>query len=202
MQNYYKKSNAITKFGSACRGGKRYSFQQYNERVNQLAHYLLQSGVQRGDRIGILCKNNHPFPSVMMASLKIGAVCIPLNHQLTAYELETIVKEAKLKVLVIDEEFHEALKIDAVKEIPYVIQTTKEGFGSFELTLQEQPSTEPNVEVHEDDDAIYLFTSGTTGQAKACVIGHKTYIIILQRLQDKEKFRQENAFYPCIHCSI
>ncbi|HDR3895326.1 MULTISPECIES: class I adenylate-forming enzyme family protein [Bacillus] len=155
-------------------GEKRYSFQQYNERVNQLAHYLLHNGVQRGDRIGILCKNNHPFPSVMMASLKIGAVCIPLNHQLTAYELETIVKEAKLKVLVIDEEFSEVLlKIDAVKEIPYVIQTTKEGFGSFELELQKQPTSEPNVEVHEEDDAIYLFTSGTTGQAKACVIGHK-----------------------------
>lgn len=52
-------------------GKKRYSFQQYNERVNQFAHYLLYNGVQRGDRIGILCKNNHPFPSVMMASLKI-----------------------------------------------------------------------------------------------------------------------------------
>ncbi|WP_242214722.1 class I adenylate-forming enzyme family protein [Bacillus cereus group sp. BfR-BA-01383] len=155
-------------------GEKRYLFQQYNERVNQLAHYLLHCGVQRGDRIGILCKNNHPFPSVMMASLKIGAVFIPLNHQLTTYELETIVKEAKLKVLVIDNEFSEALlKIEAVKEIPYVIETTKEGFGSFELKLKEQPITEPNVEVHEEDDAIYLFTSGTTGQAKACVIGHK-----------------------------
>ena len=43
---------------------------------------------------------------------------IPLNHQLTVYELETIVKEAKLKVLVIDEEFSEVLlKVDAVKEI-------------------------------------------------------------------------------------
>ena len=52
----------------------------------------------------------------MMASLKIGAVFIPLNHQLTVYELETIVKEAKLKVLVIDEEFSEVLlKVDAVK---------------------------------------------------------------------------------------
>lgn len=50
---------------------KRYSFQQYNERVNQLAQYLLHNGVQRGERIGILCKNNHPFPSVMMACLKI-----------------------------------------------------------------------------------------------------------------------------------
>lgn len=155
-------------------GEKRYSFQQYNERVNQLAHYLLHTGMERGDRIGILCKNNHPFPSVMMASLKIGAVFIPLNHQLTAYELESIVKEARLKVLVIDDEFSEVvLNINGVKEIPYVIETTKEGFGSFELKLKEQPITEPNVEVHEDDDAIYLFTSGTTGQAKACVIGHK-----------------------------
>ncbi|QUG84873.1 class I adenylate-forming enzyme family protein [Bacillus nitratireducens] len=155
-------------------GEKRDSFQRYNERVNQLAHYLLHTGVKRGDRIGILCKNNHPFPSVMMASLKIGVVFIPLNHQLTAYELESIVKEARLKVLVIDDEFSEVvLKIDAVKEIPYVIETTKEGFGSFELKLKEQPITDPNVEVHEDDDAIYLFTSGTTGQAKACVIGHK-----------------------------
>ncbi|MGR3774335.1 class I adenylate-forming enzyme family protein [Bacillus paramycoides] len=155
-------------------GEKRYSFQQYNERVNQLAHYLLHSGVQKGDRIGVLCKNNHPLPTIMMASLKIGAVFIPLNHQLTAYELESIVKEARLKVLVIDDEFSEVvLKVDAVKEIPNVIETTKEGFGAFELKLQEQPMTEPNVAVHEDDDAIFLFTSGTTGSAKACVIGHK-----------------------------
>ncbi len=63
-----------------------------------------------------------------------------------------IVKEAKLKVLVIDEEFSEVLlKVDAVKEIPYVIETTKEGFGSFELKLQEQPITEPTVDVHEDE---------------------------------------------------
>ncbi|MCW9132666.1 acyl--CoA ligase [Bacillus paramycoides] len=155
-------------------GEKRYSFQQYNERVNQLAHYLLHSSVQKGDRIGVLCKNNHPLPTIMMASLKIGAVFIPLNHQLTAYELESIVKEARLKVLVIDDEFSEVvLKVDAVKEIPNVIETTKEGFGAFELKLQEQPITEPNVAVHEDDDAIFLFTSGTTGSAKACVIGHK-----------------------------
>ncbi|TKH12499.1 acyl--CoA ligase [Bacillus wiedmannii] len=186
-------------------GEKKYSFQQYNERVNQLAHYLLQSGVQKGDRIGILCKNNHPFPSVMMASLKIGAVCIPLNHQLTAFELETIVKEAKLKVLVIDEEFKEILlKIDAVKEIPYVIKTTEEGFGSFELTLQEQPMTEPNVEVHEEDDAIYLFTSGTTGQAKACVIGHKNLHHYFAEIAGQREFPAGERFlsvHPLFHMS-
>ena len=57
-------------------------------------------------------------------------------------------------MLVIDEEFSEVLlNVDAVKEIPYV--------------SSKQPMTEPNVEVHEDDDAIYLFTSGTTGRGKS-----------------------------------
>ena len=37
-------------------GEKRYSFQQYNERVNQFAHYLLHNGVQRGDRIEYYAK--------------------------------------------------------------------------------------------------------------------------------------------------
>ncbi|MBJ8112433.1 acyl--CoA ligase [Bacillus cereus group sp. N6] len=186
-------------------GGKRYRFQQYNERVNQLAHYLLHNGVQRGDRIGILCKNNHPFPSIIIASLKIGAVFIPLNHQLTIYELETIVKDAKLKILVIDEEFSEVvLKIDAVKEIPYVIETTKEGFGSVELKLQEQPIVEPNVEIHEDDDAIYLFTSGTTGQAKACVIGHKNLHHYFTEVAGKEEIPAGERFlsvHPLFHMS-
>ncbi|MCP1124308.1 acyl--CoA ligase [Bacillus sp. 3103sda1] len=157
-------------------GGARYSFKEYNERVNQLAHYLLNSGVQKGDRIGVLCKNNHPFPTIMMASLKIGAVLIPFNHQLTIYELETIVKEAKLKVLFYDAEFNEVLsKVEAVKEIQHVLETgeSMEVSNLFELRLQDQPKTEPMVEVHEDDDAIFLFTSGTTGNAKACVIGHR-----------------------------
>lgn len=186
-------------------GKKRYSFQQYNERVNQLAHYLLESGVQRGDRIGILCKNNHPFPTIMMASLKIGAVFIPLNHQHTAYELETIVKEAKLKALFIDDECNEMLsKVESVKEIPYVIETTKEGFGSFELRLQEQPITEPNVEVHEDDDAIFLFTSGTTGQAKACVIGHKNLHYYFTEIAGQREIPAGERFlsvHPLFHMS-
>lgn len=106
-------------------------------------------------------------------------------------------------MLVIDEEFSEVLlNVDAVKEIPYVIQTTKEGFGSFELELQKQPTTEPNVEVHEEDDAIYLFTSGTTGQAKACVIGHKNLHHYFAEIAGQREIPAGERFYLCIHCSI
>lgn len=66
-------------------GTKRYTFKEYNERVNQMAHYLLSIGVQKGNMVGLLCKNNHPVPTIIMAAIKIGAVAVPLSWQLTSF---------------------------------------------------------------------------------------------------------------------
>lgn len=188
-------------------GGKRYSFKEYNERVNQLAHFLLELGIQKGDRIGILCKNNHPFPTIMMASLKIGAILIPFNHQLTSYELETIIQEAKLKMLFYDTEFKAVLsKIDAVKEILMTIETghQMDVAPSFERLLQKQSKNEPAVTVHEDDDAIFLFTSGTTGNAKACVIGHRNLYNYFTEVAGQSEIPAGQRFlsvHPLFHMS-
>ncbi|MBO1581495.1 class I adenylate-forming enzyme family protein [Bacillus sp. XF8] len=188
-------------------GGKRYSFKEYNERVNQLAHFLLELGIQKGDRIGILCKNNHPFPTIMMASLKIGAILIPFNHQLTSYELETIIQEAKLKMLFYDTEFKAVLsKIDAVKEILMTIETghQMDVASSFERLLQKHSKNEPAVAVHEEDDAIFLFTSGTTGNAKACVIGHKNLHNYFTEIAGQQKIPAGQRFlsvHPLFHMS-
>lgn len=106
-------------------------------------------------------------------------------------------------MLVIDEEFSEVLlNVDAVKEIPYVIQTTKRRFWFIWIRAAKQPTTEPNVEVHEEDDAIYLFTSGTTGQAKACVIGHKNLHHYFAEIAGQREIPAGERFYLCIHCSI
>ncbi|HED5725348.1 TPA: AMP-binding protein, partial [Campylobacter jejuni] len=42
-------------------GDRTFTFKAYHQRVNQLAHYLLEEGVQKGDHIAVLCKNNHHF---------------------------------------------------------------------------------------------------------------------------------------------
>lgn len=191
-------------------GEKRYSFKEYNERVNQLAHYLLEIGVQKGDRIGILCNNNHQFPTIMMASLKIGAVCIPLNHQLTSYELEGILQEAKVKVLFYSAEYKERFinskAVANIQTIQTVIETgEKMGVASsFEVRLQRQKKTEPDVTIHEDDDAIFLFTSGTTGNAKACVIGHKSLSNYFHEVVGRKTIAPGQRFlsvHPLFHMS-
>ncbi|UNL86657.1 class I adenylate-forming enzyme family protein [Priestia koreensis] len=156
-------------------GTTRYTFKQYNERVNQMAHYLMSLGVQKGNMVGILCKNNHPVPTIMMAAMKIGAVPVPFSWQLTAFELEDLLQTAKPTVLFYDEEFAGHVKGARENQIvPHMIQAGK-GFHTteaYEQIFAEHSIEEPSVSLTGEDTAFMLFTSGTTGNAKGCMITH------------------------------
>ncbi|MBP1934384.1 class I adenylate-forming enzyme family protein [Ammoniphilus resinae] len=155
----------------------RYTYKQFNERTNQLAHYLLQTGIQKGDRIAILCKNNHPNPTIVMAALKIGAVAVPLNWRLTSFELEKTAKVAQPKILFYDEEFSENLSpihplIEKVIPVGVGMCLTRNFADIFTQYPVEEPSVAP---VTEDDLAFLLFTSGTTGTPKGCMMRHGSW---------------------------
>ncbi|MCY9517853.1 class I adenylate-forming enzyme family protein [Paenibacillus apiarius] len=157
-------------------GHTRYSFRAYLERVNQLSHYLLELGVEKGDRVAILCKNNHPYPTIMMAALTIGAIVVPLNHLYTSHELEGITKHCQPKVLFYDKEFEAALPNK--QPLPFLIRAG-EGMATStpfdEIFMGRYPVTEPSVTVSESDTAFFMFTSGTTGNPKACELIHRGF---------------------------
>ncbi|PRZ14758.1 long-chain acyl-CoA synthetase [Laceyella sediminis] len=178
IQSYLRERAELTPEVEAVVGGaERFTYRQFYERVNQLVHYLLELGVEKGDRIGILCKNHHPFPTILFAAIRVGAVVIPLNWRLTAYELSNIMESAEPKVLFYDEEYADALQF--VKEkatVPHVLPVG-EGLSlveSFAAVFTKYPVTEPrDVLLADDDLAFMLFTSGTTGLPKGCMISHK-----------------------------
>jgi acyl-CoA synthetase (AMP-forming)/AMP-acid ligase II len=58
------------------------TFRTLNERVNRLAHALLESGLKKGDRTGVLVHNCHQFIEVYFAAAKTGAVFCPYNNPL------------------------------------------------------------------------------------------------------------------------
>ncbi|TCS93620.1 class I adenylate-forming enzyme family protein [Hazenella coriacea] len=157
-------------------GGQRYTYQQFDERVNQLAHYLLAANIKKGDRVGILCKNNHPFPTILLAAAKIGAIAVPLNWRLTPHELDYIIKDSKPKVIFYDEEYEQLLASSS--EWYFVSTMIKVGRGvnthpSFEALLLNRPMTEPLVSVAEEDETLIIYTSGTSGHPKGVVCTHK-----------------------------
>ncbi len=57
-------------------------YREFNERVNRLAHHLLDLGVRKGDRVGFMLYNSNQFMEILYAALKIGAISVPLNFRI------------------------------------------------------------------------------------------------------------------------
>ncbi|RAL24188.1 class I adenylate-forming enzyme family protein [Thermoflavimicrobium daqui] len=182
-----------------------YTFKTYNERVNQLAHFLLDHHVQKGDRIAILCKNNHPFPTILMATLKIGAIAVPLSWQLTSYELKDILENFQPKIIFYDREFSDSLtsyhpSSYFTVEVGVEDNTTEE----YDRIFVQYPSSEPNVNVNEQDIAMILFTSGTTGNVKGCIFKHGplfSYISKTKTQTTQSNGKRFLASHPFYHMS-
>lgn len=154
--------------------GYRYSFGQANARVNQLADYLKEKDLRRGDRVAILCKNNEHVGTTLFAAAKIGAVAVLLNWRLQVPELEYILHDCTPSFLVYDAEFSDAIR-ELRPKIPVQNYIRKGSDGTdieLEETLRGRPVKEPEFSAGGDDPAIIMYTSGTTGKPKGAVLTH------------------------------
>ena len=84
---------------------KRLSFAELNTRANQLANALLNRGVNKGDRIGILMRNCCEYIETDFALSKAGIVRVPLNIRLLAEENISILNDSGASVIICGEEF-------------------------------------------------------------------------------------------------
>lgn len=156
-------------------GNRRIRYREYNHMVNQLAHYLLESRIEKGDRIAILCKNQYPMPLIYLAAAKIGAITVPLNWRMKTDELRWILEDCRPRILFYDDDFKQILPL--LNELDFLEQQIRVGDGEtihpfFEDLYSARPGGEPKVEVHEEDPALIIYTSGTTGRPKGVVNNH------------------------------
>ncbi|WP_064094154.1 class I adenylate-forming enzyme family protein [Rossellomorea aquimaris] len=156
--------------------GRKYTYKQFNEEVNKLAHGLLGLGVQKGEKIALMMKNSDQFVLAFFAGAKIGAVIVPVNFRLTSSEVHYILEQSDAAVVFCDGEFEET--ITSAREgtgVLHVVTTGAPkvvGHHSFERVVG--VSTEnPSVLVSDDDDLEILYTSGTTGRPKGALFDHK-----------------------------
>src|SRR5581483_9431289 len=86
-------------------GARRYTYRDFQARVNQLAHALLALGVRKGDRVCILSPNSHFFLESYYGVTQIGAILVPLNYRLTAADHEYIINHAGVSAMLVDHEY-------------------------------------------------------------------------------------------------
>ena len=86
-------------------GERRFSYRQYQARVNQLSHALRALGLEAGDRVCILSPNSHFFLESFYATSQIGVILVPLNYRLLAADHAYILAHSGVRAVLVDWEY-------------------------------------------------------------------------------------------------
>ncbi len=158
-----------------------FTYQELYLRTNQLCHFLLERGIQKGDRVSVLLYNCHQYIEIFFALSKIGVILVPLNWRLAGPELEFIIKDSGSRMLIFDPEFEEV--VNSLRPILNLSNENYVAVGSpcpdwakdYEKVLLENPVHEPHlpVPVGDEDPHILMYTSGTTGVPKGAILSHR-----------------------------
>jgi len=164
--------------------GKRLTFKEINERVNQLANALVAKGLKKGDRIGLLFYNSLAYFESYLALYKAGLVWVRLNYRLSPSELINMMKDSQACVLIHGPEFKE-VGDEICENVPAVKLRIHQGKGpglDYEGFLSAGIKEEPPVKVNEEDLCDIWYTSGTTGEPKGIMITHRNVLTCVQFL--------------------
>jgi len=196
--------------GVVAHDGTEYTYREFADRVNQLAHGLAADGVGEGDRVALLAPNTHYFLELLYATNRLGAVFVPINYRLQAGNLRYILRDCEASVVVADYDF--AHRIESVRdEVPaetfvgYEADRIEGDWTDYETVLDGQPTERPDdPEVDETDDATINYTSGTTGDPKGVVRTHRTENWHALILTHHMEIRDDETYLwtlPMFHCN-
>ena len=144
-----------------------------------LARGLAGRGVGKGDRVGILMKNRLEVAWTMLATLRLGAISVPLNFRLLASELRPMLADGAPRVVVTEGELADLLE-PAHEVLGFeVFATETSDLPAFEALLAE-PGPSPAVELADEDPAFICYTSGTTGVQKGALLTHRSILAVGQ----------------------
>ena len=149
------------------------TFADLNQRVDRLAANLQQVGICQGDRVGILLPNCAVIPLSYFATQKIGAVTVILDARLKGKELQGVLKDAAVKLLIVHQQLR-AEADEAFKELGRIPLWVVNGESdeSFEKKFSAPAAPASLPQLRADDDALILYTSGTTGEPKGVVLSY------------------------------
>lgn len=188
--------------------GEELSYRDLDTRTNQTANGLISLGVSPSDRVGYLGKNSHHYYELLMGVSKARGVTCPINWRLAVPEIAYVLNDAKARILFVGPEFVGTLndlqnQLEFVETI-IVMEPTATDLPVYSDWRNRFPINDPHLPATVGDDAVQLYTSGTTGNPKGAVLSNRALLATHKRanIPDWNTWTNEDVSLvamPCFH---
>ena len=173
--------------------GTRISYGDLIARAGQMANVLVSRGVKPGDRVAAQTEKSVPALVLYLATVRAGAVYLPLNTAYTLNELDYFIGDAEPSLVVCDPS-----KAEGIAAIAAKVNAKVETLGRRRQGIADRCGRESGCGVRDrpranDDLAAILYTSGTTGRSKGAMLTHDNLASNSYRLVDYWRFTDKDV---------
>lgn len=192
--------------------GQQVTWREFNDQANRYAHALAARGIGRGDTASVVMENRIPFLAVLVALNKLGATGALINTNLRGRPLKHCISVTESKACIFGEELGDALH-EVKAELPlnegddylFVPDAGESPAPNWATNLEDasrdEKATNHDItrEITLGDNALYIFTSGTTGLPKAAVMSNRRFMASAA-LSAKALLRltEQDRLYVCL----
>ncbi|MDY6965458.1 MAG: AMP-binding protein [Halobacteriota archaeon] len=169
-------------------GDRKFTWKEFDDRVNRLANTLLDLGVKKDEKVAIALYNSPEWMECYYAADKIGAVPTNLSPRYVPDEIKYILDDSDAVVVVIPDDMVERLvqvrpDLEKLKHCIVVGEDVPEGMYRYEELISKYPATKPDIDykIKNDDICYIMYTGGTTGFPKGTVWEHECRLLGLAR---------------------
>lgn len=194
-----------TAFGNGL-NGQRVTWREFDDKSKQAAN-AFQNHLAQGDRVALLCENSLKHTTLWNGALKAGCIVSNLHVRASPNTLKHCIDTLRPRALVVDKQtaefFEDRVREKILTDLDIIVNTHEsqaEYEQSFESFITDEPATDPDVRIQEDDTAVVMWTSGTTGKPKGwCHTNRALYLrgtTVVDVLEVNRSTRQPHVFTP------
>lgn len=160
------------------------SVAQFVDEVKHVAAGMLASGVEVGDRVGIMCRTRYEWTLLDFASWWVGAIPVPIYETSSADQALYIGQNAELTMIFVETPAQALVARGLQSEVPSLREILVVDDGAIDTLTERGQDVDPAVleerskALTGDDVATIIYTSGTTGRPKGVILKHSNFVFL------------------------